>query len=65
MPKYKATKNFYMDQADQHFSENQTYDLQVSEADEINKKIEAAFGEKWLERVDEDKKGSKTAETAS
>lgn len=65
MPKFKATKNFYLAQSDRHFDKDQVYDLQVSDADEINKKIKIAYGEEWLERLEEVKQPTKADDTAS
>ena len=48
MAKYKATCNFVVESTDQNFIEGNIYDLPSVEADEINRKINASFGEKWL-----------------
>ena len=65
MAQFKAKVNFYMAQSDRHFDEGEVYDLQVSEADKINKMYKAAFGEESLERVEEEAKNTKAADTAS
>lgn len=48
MAKYKATCNFVIESTDQNFTEGHVYDLSSVEADEINRKINASFGEQWL-----------------
>lgn len=48
MAKYKATCNFVIESTDQSFTEGHVYDLPSVEADEINRKINASFGEQWL-----------------
>lgn len=48
MTKYKATCNFVVESTDQYFTEGHVYDLPSVEADEINRKINASFGEQWL-----------------
>lgn len=48
MAKYKATCNFVIESTDQNFTEGHVYDLPSVEADEINRKINASFGEQWL-----------------
>lgn len=48
MAKYKATCNFIVESTDQNFTEGRVYDLPSVEADEINRKINASFGEQWL-----------------
>lgn len=65
MAQFKAKVNFYMAQSDRHFDKGEVYDLQVSEADKINKMYKAAFGEESLERVEEEAKNTKAADTAS
>ena len=48
MAKYKATCNFVVESTDQNFTEGRIYELPSVEADEINRKINASFGEQWL-----------------
>lgn len=48
MAKYKATCNFVVESTGQNFTEGRVYDLPSVEADEINRKINASFGEQWL-----------------
>lgn len=48
MAKYKATCNFVIESTDQNFIEGRVYELPSVEADEINRKISASFGEQWL-----------------
>ena len=48
MAKYKATCNFVIESTDQNFTEGHVYDIPSVEADEINRKINASFGEQWL-----------------
>ena len=54
-----------MAQSDRHFDEGEVYDLQVSEADKINKLYKVAFDEEALERIEEETKNTKAADTAS
>jgi hypothetical protein len=65
MAQFKAKANFYMAQSDRHFDEGEVYDLQVGEADKINKLYKAAFDEEALERIEEETKNTKAADTAS
>nr|DAY43663.1 MAG TPA: hypothetical protein [Caudoviricetes sp.] len=65
MAQFKAKANFYMAQSDRHFDEGEVYDLQVGEADKINKLYKAAYGEDGLERIEEEAKNAKAADTAS
>ncbi|HEQ0291676.1 TPA: hypothetical protein ACGM6T_001387 [Streptococcus agalactiae] len=65
MAQFKAKANFYLVQSDRHFDEGEVYDLQVGEADKINKLYKAAFGEDSLERIEEEAKNAKAADTAS
>lgn len=51
MAKYKATCNFLIESTDQNFDEGTVYELTTAEAEEINQKINLAFGEEWLELV--------------
>lgn len=48
MAKYKATCNFVVESTDQNFTEGHVYELPSVEADGINRKINASFGEQWL-----------------
>lgn len=48
MAKYKATCNFVIESTDQNFTEGHVYDIPSVEADEINRNINASFGEEWL-----------------
>lgn len=48
MAKYKATCNFVVESTDQNFTEGHVYELSTVEAEEINRKINASFGEEWL-----------------
>lgn len=65
MAQFKAKANFYLVQSDRHFDEGEVYDLQVGEADKINKLYKAAFGKDSLERIEEEAKNAKAADTAS
>ena len=65
MAQFKAKANFYLVQSDRHFDEGEVYDLQVGEADKINKLYKAAYGEDGLERIEEEAKNAKAADTAS
>lgn len=65
MAQFKAKANFYLVQSDRHFDEGKVYDLQVGEADKINKLYKAAFDEEALERIEEETKNTKAADTAS
>lgn len=65
MAQFKAKANFYLVQSDRHFDEGEVYDLQVGEADKINKLYKAAFGEDSLERIEEEAKNAKADDTAS
>ena len=51
MAKYKATCNFLIESTDQNFDEGTVYELTATEAEDINKKTNLAFGEEWLEPV--------------
>lgn len=51
MAKYKATCNFLIESTNQNFDEGTVYELTATEAEEINKKTNLAFGQEWLELV--------------
>lgn len=64
MAQFKVKKNFIIAATDKQFYEGQTYELSVSEAEEINRKIKDQFNDEWLERVEEDKKSKSDKPTA-
>ncbi|HEW8214833.1 TPA: hypothetical protein V1A32_002065 [Streptococcus pneumoniae] len=54
MAKFKAKTNFCIEKTGQQFDEGVVYEMTSAEADEINRRTTAHFGEEWLECIEPD-----------
>lgn len=54
MAKFEAKTNFYVEKTGQQFDAGIVYEMPTTEADEINRRSTAHFGEEWLECIEPD-----------
>ena len=54
MAKFEVKTNFYVEKTGQQFDAGIVYEMTSAEADEINRRSTAHFGEEWLECIEPD-----------
>lgn len=54
MAKFEVKTNFYVEKTGRQFDAGVVYEMTSAEADEINRRSTAHFGEEWLECIEPD-----------